>query len=72
MKVPQHNFFNCLKSMVKEIVPLTLTIRQGSSLLFINVLVILIYPNKEVGKFTTLSTRYDNLLRKKYELGKWK
>ena len=58
--------------MVKEIVPLTLTIRQGSSLLFINVLVILIYPNKEVGKFTTLSTRYDNLLRKKYELGKWK
>ena len=58
--------------MVKEIVPLTLTIRQGSSLLFVNVLDILIYPNKEVGKFTTLSTRYDNLLRKKYELGKWK
>jgi len=58
--------------MVKEIVPLTLTIRQGSSLLFVNVLDILIYPNKEVGKFTTLFTRYDNLLRKKYELGKWK
>ena len=58
--------------MVKEIVPLTLTIRQGSSLLFVNVLDILIYPNKGVGKFTTLSTRYDNLLRKKYELGKWK